>query len=242
LRTAVMADVPALQAGGFIPGVLGHSDYGCYWQWRAGSWLCRALLSVWIHCRGWKTLPTLLILAAMVSTLPLLSVTSHAGDDGLVSPANVMNGLHLLGISLWGGAVMLYALMVLPEQRNNRRSSNQALTATRLSTLATVALAVVIISGIYNTWQQLNTLADLWLTAYGRVLVLKLALVMMMMAIGALNRFYWVPDVVAWYRQGGQHWGAASERLLQVLRFDSVVFITILVVAVILGTQSPPGH
>ena len=242
LRTAVMADVDPGQAWGFIPRVLAHSDYGFYWLWRAGIWLLLLAVAFRIIACGWSRLTAALLLIASLATMLLVSVTSHAGEDGLWSVINLVNWLHLVSISLWGGAVVTYALIVMSELRKQADPEQMAVTAERLSTLATAALVVVMLSGIFNSWQQMNTFSQLWSTDYGRVLVIKLVLVAIMMCIGALNRFHWVPKLAASCREAGLQWGASSSRLLQVLRVDSAVFLVILIVAVILGGQSPPAH
>ena len=56
-----------------------------------------------------------------------------------------------------------------------------------------------------------------------------------MMALGAFNRFRLVPQV-----EVGE--AGARERFLHVLRFDSLLFLAILVIAVVLGMQMPPAH
>lgn len=241
VRSAALADVTLLQAWSFIPRVLTHSDYGHFWLLRATLWGLMAALSVWIWRRGWHTLPSGLLLLAAVATAFLISATGHGGEDGLWSVANLMNWLHLISTSVWGGAVILYAFTVLPALRGGDLPQVAAV-GTRLSTVATAALVIVLFSGLFNSWHQLGRLADLWSTAYGRVLLFKLALVAVMMAIGALNRFRLVPQLAACRGETSQECSALSARFLQVLRIDSAVFISVLVSALVLGMQSPPAH
>ena len=237
LRSAALADVPPGEAWGFVPRVLGHSDYGYFWLWRAGVWGLMLAAALWLW-RGWRALPSLLLFVAALATLSLISVTGHAGEDGLLTLPNLINWLHLVGITLWGGPVILYALLVLPELRRQGWPAQTATVATRLSTLATGALALVLLSGVYNSWRQLGRLSDLWTTDYGWLLLLKLGLVALMMIVGALNRFRMVPRIAAVHGDAA----SASHSFLKILLFDSVVFISVLVVAVILGMQMPPSH
>lgn len=242
LRTAVMADVDLSETWNFIPKVLMRSDYGFYWRWRVGVWVVMLLAALWILIRGWSFLSVWLLLIASLVTTLLTSVTGHAGEDGLLTVANMVNWLHLVSISLWGGAVIVYAVVVMPEIRKQGDSGQAATAIGRLSTLATMALGVVLLSGIFNSWRQLNELSELWTTSYGWVLMTKLVLVAIMMLIGALNRFHWVPKLLAWQRDRGESWGAPAHHLLQVLRLDSALFIAILMAAVVLGFQPPPSH
>jgi len=127
---------------------------------------------------------------------------------------------------------------VLPELRRQGWPAQTAAVATRLSTLATSALALVVLSGVYNSWRQLGKLSDLWTTEYGWLLLLKLGLVALMMIIGALNRFRMVPRIAAVHGDVAR----VSQPFLQILHLDSVIFTTVLVVAVVLGMQMPPAH
>jgi putative copper export protein len=241
LRTAVMADVSPDEAWGFIPRVLAHSDYGWFWQWRAGVWMV-LLAALWTLWRGWSCLSAWLLLIASLVTMLLVSVTSHAGEDGLWSIVNLVNWLHLVGISLWGGAIIVYALMIMPELRQGGDVPQTVTAVARLSTLATMALVIVLLSGLFNSWHQLNGWSDLWVTPYGEVLSIKLSLVAVMMLIGALNRFYWVPSLLAAFAAERARWGSPANHLLLVLRVDSALFIAVLTLAVMLGSQSPPSH
>jgi len=207
LRTAVMADVAPGQAWGFVPRVLTHSDYGYYWMWRAGTWIVLLVVSLKVLIRGWNNASAWVLLIAVLAIMSLVSVTHHAGENGFWTVANIVNWFHLAGISAWGGAVVCYAFVVMPELRRYAGSRHAADTARRLSSLATVALVVVVLSGLFNGWQQMDEFRQLWTTDYGRVLSIKLVLVGVMMVIGAMNRFVRVPEVIAWY-QSEQRWGA----------------------------------
>lgn len=242
LRTAVMADVAPVQAWEFIPRVLGHSDYGLYWQWRLGAWGVMLLAWLWIWRRGWSAGAATLLLGVALATALLVSVTSHAGEAGLWSLANLMNSLHLLSTALWGGAILLYALLVLPELRRQAQWPRIGERAMRLSTLAGLALALVLVTGVYNAWRQLGGLSDLWTSTYGWTLSIKLTLVALMMTVGALNRFRWVPRLVAATRQNPASAAASARHFLLVLHIDALVFLTVLISAVVLGTLPPPVH
>ena len=246
LRTAALADVAPLSAWSFVPKVLGQSDYGAYWQLRAAVWSAMLLMSVAL-LRGLGTaLQYWGLLFAAAATALLMSVTGHAGEHGIWSLPNLVNWAHLIGISLWGGAIVLFAVVVIPPLLHQPRANHAANSAGRLSSLATVALAVVVASGVYNAWRQMGAVSDLWTTSYGLILLVKLALVAVMMAIGAFNKFRLVPMLqnvatvpAAQPRRDAQ---AFAGKLLSVLRADSLVYVGVLVAAVLLAMQEPPRH
>ena len=243
MRSAALADVPPSAAWPFIPRVLTHSDYGFFWLVRVAVWLLMFATAVWIQRRGWLKLPVLVLLLSVLTTMLTLSVTGHAGEDGLWAVPNLVNWLHIITTSLWGGAVILYAFIVLPVLRPGTAMTPQlADVSKRLSMLATAALILVLSTGVYNSWRQLGELSDLWQTKYGVILLGKLALVAVMMGVGAMNRFVLVPRLEAWRDRSDRDNNKAATLFLKVLRLDSLVFTAVIVLALVLGMQSPPSH
>jgi len=59
----------------------------------------------------------------------------------------------------------------------------------RFSRVAMVAAGAVILSGVLNALSGLAVLADLWRTTYGRVVLAKVALVLIALALAARHRF-----------------------------------------------------
>lgn len=242
-RTAALADVGLFEAWPYLGRALTHSDYGAFWQLRTAAWLALVVLALIIAHRGAGTRAAWGIAAGAAVIAFAFSSTGHAGDDGSVTLPNLMNVLHIAGACLWGGTVVVYALRVLPHQRRSGVPQRAlAHTATRLSTLAGAALGLVLVTGIYNAWRQLPGWAALWETDYGRALLVKLAAVAVMMAIGAVNRFFVVPAIEAWAERPAGGGDAPVRRFLQLLRIDAAVFILILACAAVLGAQTPPSH
>jgi len=241
-RSAALADVPPLETMEFIPKVLDQSDFGFFWLLRAVTWLAMASILAWIWFGGRGIFPCVVLLTGTLVTALLISGTSHAGDNGIWTVENLINWLHLLGIAAWGGAVLLYAFVILPGLTQQTNPLQIAATVSRLSSLATGALGVVIITGVFNSWRQLGEISNLWNSDYGQMLLIKLALVSIMMTIGALNRFYFVPQIELWHKDKNRQGTKPVQIFHRLLRVDSIVFITILIAAVILGMQSPPSH
>ena len=68
----------------------------------------------------------------------------------------------------------------------------------RLSMVAGIAFAVIIGTGLYNAWMGLGSVAALWHSRYGRILLVKLALVAWMLALGSHNRYLKLPALRRW--------------------------------------------
>jgi putative copper resistance protein D len=246
-RTAALADVGLTEAWPYVGRALTHSDYGTFWQVRLATWLLLIILALWLsRHRGSRAAAWGVAAGAAVITF-VFSSTGHAGDGGSLTLPNLMNVLHIAGGCLWGGTVIVYAARILPRARHDGLPAPTiALTADRLSTLAGAALALVLATGVYNAWRQLPHWSALWETDYGRTLLVKLAAVAVMMAIGAFNRYRAVPAIGTWARQtavpaaGGE--AAPVRRFLRLLRIDALVFLFVLAAAAVLGAQTPPAH
>jgi len=248
LRSAAMAEVSLADALPVVPKVIGHSQFGHLWLVRVIGWTMLAVAWVWMRWR--KHVGSWLLAGGAVLIVFSLSASGHAGDDGVWTTRALINVLHIAGGCAWGGTVAVYVAAVLPGLVTGVRRPVIGDTATRLSTTAAAALAVVLVTGVYNAWQQFDTPAALWTTVYGRVLLVKLTFVAGMMAIGAVNRFFIVPEIVAWANTtppadtsintiGAGH---PARRFLRILRLDGIVFLIVLACAVVLAGQMPASH
>jgi putative copper export protein len=65
----------------------------------------------------------------------------------------------------------------------------------RFSSLAIVATALLALTGVYNSWIHLASARDLVTTPYGITLLMKIILFLLMLPLGAFNRFYMRPRV-----------------------------------------------
>ena len=104
--------------------------------------------------------------------------------------------VHVGAASVWfGGGVLLAVEIRAQRRRGTARCS--ALTVARFSVLAGVAVVLVGLTGTALAASQLSSPAGLLSTAYGRALTAKLALVGLVVALGAYNHVRLVPAVVA---------------------------------------------
>ena len=102
--------------------------------------------------------------------------------------------------SLWGGGLFALSIAILPAvfRLPTRRRQCIATIAQRFSILAGVTLAGVLLTGLYNAWAQLGTIRALWEVSYGRMLLVKLLLVIPLVAFGASNHYTSVPLLRRW--------------------------------------------
>jgi copper resistance protein D len=104
----------------------------------------------------------------------------HAASDGNFTLWELVQFLHLSSIATWGGGVAIAGLVVLPQLAATAKSEKVIQFGRRLSYTVTIALVVVVLSGIYNGWKGLGgSLAPLPHTAWGRMLIVKVCIVLL---------------------------------------------------------------
>src|SRR5215212_1787583 len=103
----------------------------------------------------------------------------------------------------------------------------------RFSQLATVLIALVVCAGIYLSVLRLPRLSALWEEPYGRVLLVKLALVSVALAWGAFHHFVVAPALL----RGGDRFVV---RVGRSLAGEALVATAVLLAAAVLVDSKPP--
>lgn len=89
---------------------------------------------------------------------------------------------HLIGMCGWLGGLVLIGLIILP--RLGRSAPAAARVIGPWSRFAFGSVVLVIISGEYLGWRQVQPVESLWTTRYGAVLLIKLGLVVLALLAG----------------------------------------------------------
>ena len=195
VRTAEMDNGTLIDILADLPTVLTRTHFGFIWALHLIT-----LLLLWICCAVFLTnSPSKIWTAFMVFGMLVLAFTysasSHASDNGDFTFAELNDCVHVISTSIWGGSIFISAFLIFPLLRSQH--SLITIAARRLSRLAGVALAFVLVTGINNSSFQLRNLDALTNTNYGRVLAVKLVFVGVLILIGALNRFV----IISWVKQ-----------------------------------------
>jgi putative copper resistance protein D len=227
---AVMGGVPLGEALAMVPPMLGTA-YG-----HAGLLGFAALAALWtvsLSSRRGSLADALLALLLLVFSLARVSV-SHAAEAGLLSIGALVEWSHLVLIALWVGLVGLTGCLVLPQARAGWSGTGQlGRYLDRVSDCATVALAVILASGIYNAWHRLGSLEHLSGNLYGNALVFKVALVAAAVALGGYNKLVGFPALATSL--------VKRPRVVLVLRIELAILLGALIAASILTSTQPPG-
>jgi copper transport protein len=125
---------------------------------------------------------TLVVGAVLAVGLALTWAAAEHASAGIQVPAAMTSSvLHLLAMAAWlGGLTALLTLL--------HRGTLPATVAVRFSRLATVSVAVLAVTGVYQSWRGLGSPDALADTTYGRLLLAKLAAVALMLTAATVSR------------------------------------------------------
>jgi len=222
-------DAPTLAA------VLGSTLFGHAWLVRG------ALLVAFGALASWGTTAEPRIARALVACsgalLASLAWAGHAnaqsGLDGAVH--HVADAAHLLAAGAWVGGLPFFAARL----RAATAASTPALTARcvrRYGDLAAICVGVLVASGAVNAAYALRVPSLLFESAYGRLLLVKLALFGVMLGIAAVNRWRLTPRLAAEDPTAA----LAAERLRRLAWLELLLGVGVVVLASALATSAPP--
>jgi putative copper resistance protein D len=152
--------------------------------------------------RDWHetALPRAIVLGASAAFAGTLAWSGHGGatPGGAGAIHGAADALHLIAAAAWIGGLVPLALLLRWALRAERLDP-AALTEVlrRFSNLGMLAVATLLASGAVNTIFSVASLDALVASAYGRLLLLKIALFAGMAALAALNRLTWMPGLAA---------------------------------------------
>ncbi|MGH2410437.1 MAG: CopD family protein, partial [Chloroflexota bacterium] len=180
-----------------------------------------------------------------------LAYSGHAAAvSQLLATSVLLDWLHLLANTVWVGGMAAIALALIPalhrQTRPVARSASAAraeflLVLDRFSPAAYLALATAAITGMFNAQVHLSSLGELTGTAYGRFLLIKMALIAEIMLISASHVFVSRPRL---RRLGsGQLLSPQADRffstLIPRLRVEPLLGALILLCVALMGQVAP---
>jgi len=231
LQSAAMSGAPIPQAGALLWLVATGTHAGIGWSVAlvGGVLLLLAASGASLSMAriGTAVLAALIVAAGK-------SAIGHAADAGAFSLAEGVQTLHLLATAAWGGIVIAGAF-VLPALDTSVARAVLIRTVARMSKAASVAVALVVLTGVFNGWRGVGgSLAALTGSAWGHVLIVKLALVAAALAFGALNRWSALPRLQRSASTMDAH------TVINVMRIEAVMMAGVFVAAAVLS-HSVPG-
>lgn len=191
-------------------------------------WLLTAGIALIVAVGGlvatsWRFQPVLLVFAiAIVAPLGLSGHSASGGDHDYGTNSLLW---HLLFMMLWvGGLVGLIA-------HARRLGPNLAGAVQRYSRIALVAVVVLAISGVINATIRVR-LEDLLSSDYGRMILVKSVLTLVLAAIGWMHRTWIIPRLAGETR--------ARRAFIRLAVVEALIMAATMGVAVSLGRTPPP--
>ena len=124
-------------------------------------------------------------LAIALGLMSGLSLSSHqATEPNSTWLSELADWLHLVAASVWVGGVFTLAFCVWPLAPGLRRPAFLG-----FARLAAGLVAVMVLAGAYLAFVRLPQVSDLWETQYGRLLLVKAAIVGVALTWGAAHHF-----------------------------------------------------
>jgi len=165
------------------------------------AWIAHVALAVLVALvfslarRGARPAVTWIAAAGAVALAATLSLAGHAAD---ASPWRVVlegaDLIHVVASSLWLGTL---AVLVLVGMTSSAwRGADVVRVLTGFSPLALGSAASVAVTGVIAAWAHVGAWSALWGSVYGRTLLVKLALVGVVLLLGAIN-WRWVTPRLA---------------------------------------------
>jgi copper transport protein len=154
-----------------------------------------------------------------------LALSGHAATaaQALSRPAVFLHGVC---IAFWVGSLVPLVAILRDASRHDGELA-------RFSRLIPIPLALLIATGVYLAFMQLDRPDALWTTSYGEVLSGKLAAVLVLLSLAAANRFVLVPRLSA--RRPG-----AAGALAAAIAAESAIALAILGTVALWRFTPPP--
>ena len=258
LQAATAQGTTLWAALGDATEVLG-TRFGTVWGIGALAWLCVGALALPARAAAPSVRPATVgaagvavprtgatVIALGLPLLWLVCLPALGGHASVQSPVAVLlpaNVLHVVAASAWIGGLALLVLALPVATRTLAppdRTRLLAGTLGRFSTLALVSVAALLTGGILQSLLELEAVADLIDTAYGRAILIKSALVAVLLALGFRNRRRTLPALDRAAGAGAPP-GRPGIALRRALRAEVALGIAALAVTGALAGYSPSG-
>jgi len=177
--------------------------------------------------------------APAVLALAAVAAGGHASSAHLSGVAFASDLVHLIAASVWLGGIVNLAIAWVPRRRDMGAAGRRRIIEVVLPRFGRVALPAfitLVIAGAVNAATELGTPRALWTDGYGRVLLVKTALVGVVALLSYKHALRLRPRLLASRDYGGnlerRHW--------QLLASEPILGAGIVLAAALLVAYAPP--
>ena len=184
------------------------------------------------------------LVALSVPLFALVLLPSFGGHASVQSPVAILlpaNLLHVLAMSAWLGgiAVLVFALRAATsELEPDQRTPLLAGVVGRFSAIASIALPVLLLSGVVQAIVEVRAFPALLDSAFGRAVLIKVMVAVGIIALGYINRQEILPELRKAAAEDSTP-GKAGVLLRRTLRLEFVLGLTAIAVTGALSSYAP---
>ncbi len=159
----------------------------------------------------------------------------------LLFPSDV---LHVAAMSVWAGGLAALVLLLPVATRGLDRDEDRSTILTdsllKFSAIALVCVALIAATGTIQSIIEVNSFTAFVDTAFGRAVLIKIVLFLVLVGLGAINRRRIIPALVG-RRDRKESPGGAGVRVRNNLRLEVVLVTIVLAVTAALVSYPPPS-
>ena len=252
LQAATVFDKPIPQAlsPALLSQVIMKTGFGAAWRLEAFAVFGLLLLVLYLIRRVKQPSTsehTALCGAGLIASALLLIAptwTGHAAAAANQYPfAKTNDWLHLAAAGIWVGGLFHLGLTT-PKAIANLAAKERLRVVHRLipifTRLAIASTILMVLTGVYNGWMHIDRFGELWGTAYGKTLSLKVLLVIPMLILGGVNTFILHPRASRLIKDSDSEGSAAvDQNFSRSVQIEALLGVVVLFVAAILVFQQP---
>lgn len=231
VSAAVMGGVGLQDAKDVVWQMLSMTSIG-----RAGSisFLAISLVLVFRLLRSTAEWREWIVLVALGSFAFVRASMGHAGENGFWTLPFAVEVIHLIAMGTWTGLVAVSAWKAIGSGAGQPDLTRMAHYLESMSAAAIVAVTAVFATGLFNAWNRVGTVDNLFASSlYTTALLVKLCFVGMALVLGGYNKVFGLARA--------QHSTAGLQSVRLVLIVESVVLLFALIAAAVLTSQQPPA-
>jgi copper transport protein len=195
--------------------------------WSAGVIGAVLLLIGWVISKRNVTIGTPLALTGALGLVLSPALSGHAAASRHFILSTTLDMLHIAAAGVWIGGLLMVLLAGIPAMlalaEGNRNAAVSAL-VNSFHPLALFCAPIAVLAGLGTSWIRLGRPSALWPTLYGRTLLVKLALVALLLAMGAYN------SLRARRRLGGADAGGDATRRFRLTASGELVLAALVLV------------
>lgn len=240
LHCSVMTETPLTQVWKILPLFLLKTRYGTYSLIRTFILVVIVLIisfSSKKHKNGiWVT-----GYVCSIVLLITLAMSGHQGSKGNLSFPLILDIFHILAISLWiGGLFFIYSnYSCFCKKAEKDRWDIFLDLINRISLMATVCVAVIVLTGLALYFYSFQSLSAVFSTQYGSVLLLKTGLAVILMMIGGVNKFLLLPGLTRTESTDWHNLCSFRNKLFTTMTLEVYIGLAVLLVTSLLTHLSP---